>query len=181
MAGTNDSIIDKACKDYKKAIFNEVEKRCKSFCDDLCLRAIEFRKSAPGKHDFTGNLLTSIVVCLYRNGRPVYACYAGDSLSYPIQVKMTAPKKYHFKVDYEGAESHYTPSVKTDEGWGPDDAVKFFQSYRPEGKNLFDIVVAYPVEYASWVEKQRSTTGILQTYAYAERVGTTFLGLPRAA
>ena len=47
--------------------------------------------------------------------------------------------------------------------------------------DLFDIVVAYPVEYASWVEKQRSTTGILQTYAYAERVGTTFLGLPRAA
>ena len=47
------------------------------------------------------------------------------------------------------------------------------------GKNLFDIVVAYPVEYGNWVEMKRGTTGILRTYAHAEKVGVTYLKLEK--
>ena len=64
-------------------------------------------------------------------------------------------------------------------GWGEDDARNFFQSYVPQGKNLFDIVVAYPVEYGKWVEAKRASTGILQAYSHAEAVSVTYLKLIR--
>lgn len=175
MSGISPQQAAKVVAAYKVAVMDEIEKRCKSYCDELCRRAIENRQEAPGKHNFTGNLITSIVTCVYREHKPVYACYAGDSLPTPIQVKMTAPRRYHFDYDYQGDSSNYKATVKTNEGWGQDDAVEFFQSYRPDGKHIFDIVVAYPVEYAQFIEDERHTTGILQTYADAKRLGVTYL------
>ena len=180
MSATNQQIVRKGVDAYKKQIFDEVEKRCRKFCDALCQEAIVSRLTNERAHNFTGNLLNSIVVCLYRDKKPVYACYAADKVIKAIQVKMTSPKHYHFKKDYDGAESNYSPTIETNEGWGEEDARAFFQSYRPSGNNLFDIVVAYPTEYAEWVEIRRATTGILGTYAYAERMGVTWLKLPQS-
>ena len=162
-------------KAYKEVVMLEIEKRCRAYCNELCLKAIEARQAAPGKHNFTGNLLNSIVTCVYREQKPVYACYAGDSLPEPIQVKMTYPKNYYFRSDYEGAETHFKPDVKTNEGWGQDDAVRFFHEYKVKGNAIFTIVVAYPVEYADFVEKLRHTTGILATYAEAQKIARTYL------
>lgn len=152
---------------------DEIENRCKSYCDELCLKAIEARNVRG--HNFTGNLITSIVACVYREKKPVYACYAGDSLPEPIQVKMTYPKNYFFKEDYDGATSSYMPNVKTNEGWGQDDAVHFFRTYKVKGDAIFTIVIAYPVEYAPFVEEARHTTGILATYAEAQTISRTYL------
>jgi len=179
MSATNANIVRNAIAKYRIMIFDEVEIRCRKFCAELCQSAITYRKSNPRAHNFTGNLLNSIVVCLYRLGSPIYACYAADRTTKAIQVKMTHPKSYFFKGDYDGKSSRYHPTVVTDEGWGEDDARQFFQSYRPEGKNLFDIVVAYPTEYGEWVEMKRSSTGIMQTYAHAEQVGVSYLKLVR--
>ena len=172
MSGISPREAAKLVGAYKTVLMDEIERRCRSYCDQLCLRAIENRQSALGKHNFTGNLITSIMSCVYRERQPVYACYAGDSLPTPIQVKMTAPRHYHFEMDYEGGPSNYTARIKTNEGWGHDDAVNFFQSYRPRGKNLFDIIVAYPVEYAEFVT---ATTGILQTWSDAQQIAMTYL------
>jgi hypothetical protein len=181
MPGTNATIIHNAIANYKQAIFDEVEKRCRKFCTDLCQEAIRDRQSAPGAHNFTGNLINSIVVCLYREKEPINAYYAAQYVPKAIQVKMRQRKRkrYRFNPDYDGEKSSYLPEVQTNGGWGEDDARNFFQSYVPQGKNLFDIVVAYPVEYGKWVEMKRSTTGIMQAYGHAEAVGVQYLKLVR--
>lgn len=181
MSGTNAQIVREAIADYRNKIFDEVETRCRKFCSNLCQEAIKARKSAPGAHNFTGNLINSIVVCLYRNREPIDAYYAAQYVPKAIQVKMRFRKRksYRFNPDYDGEKSHYLPTVQTNGGWGVDDARHFFQEYTPKGKNLFDIVVVYPVEYASWIEMKRGTTGIMQAYAHAGSVGTNFLMLQR--
>ena len=188
MSGTNAEIIRNGIAKYRTAIFDEVELRLRKFCSQLCQEAINARKNAEGAHNFTGNLINSIVVCLYKNREPIDAYYAAQRVPKAIQVKMRyrKRKRYRFKVDYDGpAEdgrkyNYYLPTVQTNGGWGVDDARHFFQEYVPKGKNLFDIVVAYPVEYGEWVESHRATTGILWTYDYANRVGVQWLKLPRA-
>lgn len=181
MSATNASIIRKAFAGYRNEIFDEVESRCRKFCTDLCQEAIRARQEADGAHNFTGNLISSIVVCLYKNREPINAYYAAQYVPKAIQVKMRQRKRrsYRFNPDYDGEKSHYLPTVQTNGGWGEDDARDFFQQYSPSGKNLFDIVVAYPVEYGKWVETKRGTTGIMRTYEHAGRVGITYLKLVR--
>lgn len=186
MSGTNSQIIRAAIAEYKTKIYEEVGNRCRKFCMDLCQEAIKDRRNTPGAHDFTGNLITSIVVCMYKDGVAQDAWYASMYLQKAIRIKMRqrpVRKRYYFKQDYSGeAKTTYTPSEdspKVSGRFGVDDAKEFFRSYRPPGKHLYDIVVAYPVEYAEWVEMHRSTTGILQTYAHAEQVGVQFLKLIR--
>lgn len=180
MSATNASIIDRAIKDYTKKMYDEVEKRCDVYCRRLLICAIDARLNAPRSHNFTGNLITSIVVCLYREKKPLLAYFASDQLDGAIAVKMSAPNYYWWKTDWDGAESAYKPEIETDMGFGETDARRFFQQYRPMGNNLFDIVVAYPVEYAEYIEQIRQTTGIIRAYDDAERFGVEFLGLPRS-
>ena len=168
-------MVHSAISDFKKEIEDTVERNCKTFCRHLLQESIRGRESAPNKHDFTGNFLNSIVVCLYKKGVPVVAYYASNEVKSATIMKMTFPKKYSFKKDYEGVESHYAPKVKTDEGFGVDDAKMFFASYKPDGNNMFDVLVTYPVEYAAFIELKRGTSGFMQTLHYADRVGITFL------
>lgn len=182
MAGTNARMAHNAIAKWKKQIEDEIEKRCKTYCKALCVSAIMSRKRGAG-HDFTGNFINSIIVCLYKNRQPIIAYYAADMVAKAIQVKMTYRpepyESYFFKRDYSGESGTiYTPKVGTHYGWGEDDARNFFQSYTPSGNNLFDAVVAYPVEYAKFIEE---TTGIIQTYAYAESTGVRWLQLPQIA
>jgi hypothetical protein len=181
MSGTNAEIVRNGIARYRAAIFDEVEQRCRKFCSQLCQEAINARNSAEGAHNFTGNLLNSIVVCLYRERESIDAYYAAQHVPKAIQVKMRVRKRksYRFNPDYDGEKSHYLPEVQTNGGWGVDDARRFFQEYTPKGKNLFDIVVAYPVEYANWIETKRGTSGILQAYAKAGQVGISYLKLVR--
>lgn len=175
--------IHKAIQRWKtEAIEPELEKRCRRFCSELCLKAIEARRNANGAHDYTGNLLNSIVTCLYKNKQPIIAYYAAQYTYEAIDVKMSGTQsrggRYHFDPDYSGRKSNYVPLVETDRGWGVDDARDFFQSYRPSGNDLFNIVVAYPVEYANWVEMHRQTTGFVATLDYAEKNGIALLSIP---
>lgn len=181
MSATNKTVIHKAFADYRKQILDEVEIRCRKFCTDLCQEAINARQNTEGAHNFTGNLLNSIVVCLYREREPINAYYAAQYVPKAIQVKMRERKRksYRFNPDYDGDKSHYLPTVQTNGGWGEDDARNFFQNYTPKGKNLFDIVIAYPVEYANWIEIKRGTTGIMRAYSWSEQVSVQYLKLVR--
>lgn len=181
MSATNKAVIHKAFADYRKQILDEVEIRCRKFCTDLCQEAINARQNTEGAHNFTGNLLNSIVVCLYREREPINAYYAAQYVPKAIQVKMRERKRksYRFNPDYDGDKSHYLPTVQTNGGWGEDDARNFFQNYTPKGKNLFDIVIAYPVEYANWIEIKRGTTGIMRAYSWSDQVSVQYLKLVR--
>lgn len=176
------AFVNKAFEEYRKQMWDEVEKRCRSFCAELCKAAVKFRKEGPG-HNYTGNLMNSIVVVLYRSGKPIHASYANDIMPNAIQFKMTAShKKYVFRRDYDGTEhTIYLPELETNEFLGLDDAMYVAQNYKPAGHNMFDILVAYSTEYAQFIESQRQSTGIIKTYAHAESVGIEFLGLPKAS
>ena len=179
MAGTNKDILDQAFKDYELYICDKTEDTLREWCDDLLYNAVKWRVKNPEAHNFTGNLLNSIVVGLYRERACVYACYAAGQVPKAIRPKMTARRyAYHFRWDYDKAQNtRYKAEVQTDRGWGEEDAEKFVMSYKPDGHNLFDIVVAYTVEYADWVNMQRGTTGIMQTWQQAKISGMTFMQL----
>lgn len=178
----NDATIDKAFSKFEKTIRDTVRSRLTDWCKELVATAVRMRLGDPAAHNFTGNLLNSIVVCLYEDRRPVEAFYASDegNVKSAIMGKMTARKRpYSFSKngDYEGRPSYYTATIPTDKGLGINDAKEFFQTFRPEGRNMFDIVVSYPVEYADWVQTQRNTTGFLETLAYAKKTAVTFMKL----
>ena len=181
---SNTSVIDTAFKKFEKQIEDMTEQELQKYCWSILQAAIKARESNPNAHDFTGNLLNSIVVCLYRRRKPVIAYFSSSLVGEAIRPKMrvltTKEKRYGFNPDYSGKHSVYKPTVNTNGGWGRDDAEEFFETYVPKGNNMFDIVVAYTVEYANWVEIQRQTTGILQTQKFAERTGMTFMYLKAA-
>lgn len=173
--------LDSTFKNFEKQIRDVGRKRIQRWCLDLVRQAVTMRLGDPKAHNFTGNLLNSIVVCLYEDRNPVMAYYAADDgrVKSAIMPKMTARSRpYSFsKGDYEGRPSHYTATVSTDGGWGIDDAKEFFASFKPEGRNMFDVIVAYPVEYADWVQAQRNTTGYLETIGYGRKSAVTFMQL----
>lgn len=146
----------------RKQIEISVEEKCVELTERLCLLGLAYRESNRHAHNFTGNLINSIVAALYRDGVLVSAEYASHTVGKSaITVKMTAPKTYHFKRDWEGKKSEYDAEVPTDKGWGASDAERFVKEYRPKGKGWV-ITLAYPVEYAAFVENERSSTGIAQ-------------------
>lgn len=176
----NADIIKEGFKNYRKYILDATERELKKYCWGLLNSAITSRERNDRAYNYTGNLLNSIVVCLYRKGQPVIAYFSSSLVPEAIYPKMSGPRKrsYVFRPDYEGVyDSKYRPTVPTNKGWGKDDAERFFEEYTPRGRNMFDIVVAYTVEYAEWVEVQRQTTGIIDTYDDAKRVGLTFMQL----
>lgn len=172
--------LDKTFKNFEKQIMDVGRDRLKLWCKDLVKAAVKMRLEDPKAHNFTGNLLNSIVVCLYENGKPLEAFYAAEDgrVKSAIMPKMTArerPYSFFNSGDYEGSRSVYKAEISTDGGWGVDDAKEFFLSFKPEGRNSFDVVVAYPIEYGNWVQMQRNTTGFLETIAYAEKTAIKFL------
>lgn len=170
------TIVQPAISDFKKEIEDKVEQNCKVYCKYILDAAITWRLHTEGAHNFTGNLINSIVVCLYKKNEPLVAYYSHSKVKRSIFHKMTQRKQvYDFYKDWDGVESMFDADEKTDEGYGENDAKKFFQQYRPNSNSLFDIVVAYPVEYADFVENKRQTTGYLMTKNVAENVGLTFL------
>ena len=180
MAGINDAVLNRAFKEYEKYIIDCTRNELSKWCLALVKAAVERRLGDYNAHNFTGNLLNSIVVCLYENGKPQHAWYSSETggVRGPIMGKMSPQRRkaYYFGGgDYDGSRSYFKPVVNTDGGYGADDARKFFEGYKPDGNNLFDIVVAYTVEYADFVQQQRNTTGILETHGYARHTGMTFM------
>lgn len=178
MAGTNRQTIRNAFKDFTQQVINTTRMELNKWCWEILEAAVQAREKDPNAHDFTGNLLNSIVVCLYEDGRPYAPYFASDIGVIPAKTrKMSFPKRYHFNSDYSGESRNYVPEVKTNEGWGRSDAERFFATYRCDVRNHFNIVVAYTTEYADWVEMQRGTTGILNTQKYALRTGMRLMQL----
>lgn len=181
---SNSDTIEKAFEDFEKEIRNETRRALNEWCWTIIETAVMAREKNPNAHDFTGNLLNSIVVCLYENGNPYAPYYASDvpGVTPAIRRKMKKRlrRRVFFNPDYEGVNSAYLPTVDTNGGWGREDAEAFFSMFKPAGKNMFDVVVAYTVEYADWVDMQRKTTGFLETRKFVERTGITFMQLKAA-
>lgn len=149
--------------------YDEIEQKLRSMCRHFIEKAVAFRLSNPNAHNFTGNLLNSIVAGIWRNGK--YLGAYTPNVKTELYGKMTAPGSYYFTVDYEGVASRYKPAVMTDRGYGDYDAREFIMNYQPDPKALFEIVIAYTVEYASFVEMQNHTVGFLELEQYVKTYG----------
>lgn len=180
--------IQKAMREFHTEILQSVEQKVRSYASSLRDMAVIGREEAIGKHNFTGNLLNSIVVCVYKDGNPDVAYFASGIVKGAIQAKMTKSHgPYGFKVDYEGGPSLYRiegefavpPEVETNHGYGAKDAQDFFAEYRPSRGEKYTIVLAYTAEYASFVESARHTTGFLEAYTWADKTAFWSLGLER--
>lgn len=158
-------------------MIRDIELKVQSYAYTLLVEAMVDRQTAPGKHNFTGNLLNSIVVAVYKNGKPDTAYFASNHVKGAIHAKMTSPNHYHFEVDYDGAESDYDPEVETDKGYGAKDAKDFFEEYKPQNPGNYTIVLAYPTEYASYVEAERHTTGFARMYEFIQKTAKGYIGL----
>jgi hypothetical protein len=171
--GKNRNAIAKSFYGFRSQVSSEVRKHLYVLCDNILAKAFSARESAPGSHDFTGNLVNSIVVVLYDDGEIAHVLRMGEEgmVRHPISRKMSARKKpYFFSQDWSGAQSRYTADVKTNRGFASDDIEHFLFTHRPAYTDGYCVTVAYTVEYADWVESQRRTTGFLESRAYAGKL-----------
>lgn len=167
-----------ALERYKQTEMHEIVKNeLDIFCARMLLDAvIRNREGNPKAHQYTGNLINSIVVILFDKLDGVQTNYfASDRLQAPIRKEMTAKtyrgtqrqRRIHFRPDWQGRpESSYLPTVVTDESLGPNDARAFAAAWTPTTKKDFEICVAYTSEYASWVEDHRKSIGYVNSIQY---------------
>lgn len=153
----------------KEKYYDTLESKLDRLCRDLIDKAVDFRLTDPEAHDFTGNLINSIVCALYRKGQLIRTYHPYDIMP-PIQNKMTSPKHYYFTRDWRGDESYYEPEIKTDTGNGRRDAERFVSTYISMKGAEFEVLVAYTTEYAAWVEMERVTTGYMYLFQYVNAI-----------
>lgn len=192
MADNNATIIKKAFNGYAQHIDKIVYDKLDKWCREILRSAIQFRIREPEGHNFTGNLINSICVLLYRRSTGTKASYfAFDSLKLPIRKELSGitargkqrKNRIWFRPDWSGGQSVLKGSglIGTDESWGQNDAVQFADYWIPSEKNCdFVICVAYTSEYASFVEHERNTTGILQTESWVAHTAIEWVGLKAA-
>lgn len=165
--------IQKAFDDFRKNEVNlEMSKQLSVCCQNILVKAIQYRLNLSHTlgHDYTGNLINSIVVILYDDGEisSVYAAGREGQIRKPICRKMSARKKaYYYNNDWSGSKSSYRAEIPTNRGVADEDIAAFINSNTPAVSKGFCITVAYTVEYASWVELERGTTGYLNTESFA--------------
>lgn len=165
--------IQKAFESFQKNEMNlSISKQLQLCCQNILVKAIKYRLELSHSvgHDYTGNLINSIVVVLYDDGEisNVFAAGKDGQIKRPICRKMTNRKKpYYYNNDYSGSKSTYRAEIPTNRGVADEDIADFLNSNTPSVKKGFCITVGYTVEYASWVEQERGTTGYLNTRNFA--------------
>lgn len=174
--------IKKAFAEFEKEISSSALMWVCEYARSIVYKAIEYRLSDNAAHNFTGNLLNSIVAAVYYDKEFKDAFFSGETgIRQPRYYEMTASHNgnghYHFKIDYSGKESNYTADIETLRRKGIDDAYEFVSTYQPN-INGYLVVVAYTTEYASFVEMVRHTTGYMRTFEYAKKLGMNYFQLP---
>lgn len=201
MAGRNQKVIDKAFNGYAQHIDKVTYNALDKWCVEILRKAVYERLNPQGGHNFTGNLINSIVVILYRKSnatKTTYYAYDKAGVRLPIRRELSGltsrgsrrknriffrPGSKFGSEDWSGQWSSLKGEnlIGTDESWGQNDAMKFAAGWTPSNpSNAFTICVAYTSEYASFVEHERGTTGILQTEIFVQDTAIEWVGLKAA-
>ena len=194
MSGVNTQIVRKAFDGYAKHIDKIVYSKLDKWCVEILRKAVFERLNPVDGHNFTGNLINSICVVLYRKStgtKTTYFAYDKAGLKLPIRREISGlnarkrqrKNRIWFRPDWSGETSALRGSglIPTDQSWGQNDAAKFAMNWLPRnGECDFVICVAYTAEYASFVEHERNTTGILQTELFVEKTAIEWVGLKAA-
>ena len=198
MAGTNSQIVEKAFRGYSEHIDKVIYDRLDKWCEEILRKAIFDRLMPEGSegHNFTGNLINSICVVLYRKSKSQKTTYFADrtGLKPAIRRELSAlnsrgrKRSYRLRFapgsklgdrDWSGRMSFLKPEnlIPTDESYGIQDAHQFASLWYPTMSSDFVICVAYTSEYANFVEQQRHTTGFLETMDFVDRTAIEWVGL----
>lgn len=194
MAGINTKVINKAFNGYAQHIDKIVYSRLDKWCVEILRSAVLDRLHPLGGHNFTGNLINSICVLLYRKStgtKTSYFAFDRAGIKPPIRRELSGITARHrhrknrvwLRPDWVGETSALKGSelIGTDGSWGQNDAQNFARWWIPRNPdNDFVICVAYTSEYASFVEHERGTTGILNTEAFVAHTAIEFVGLKAA-
>lgn len=192
----NKQVINNFFKNFGKQIVEEsgktvdetIESTLVEWCYQIRDLAVRFRETTQKGHNFTGNLINSIVVILYIKGKGKMSFYGSDATKKPISNEMSATtvrgtqrkKMYAFHPDWSQRDSTYMPKIPTDRSRGDEDARIFSETYQPTLKTKYTIVVAYTSEYAEWVEEQNKTTGYLYMLKSTGKAAVDYIGLKKA-
>lgn len=191
----------------QKQIEGIVRSKCRTLTLRICKRALEYREKLTQSgigHNYTGNLINSIVCALYTDGKLDYTVYGSKLVGRPpIMAKMTNKKDgggrtYYYGArfqehlakqrgkgrtnayvsghegpDWDDGSSSYFATIRTDTTKTPEAEVQHFvDSYKPAITKGYVIVLAYPVEYADYIENLRSSTGLaLVEDEYRSKIG----------
>lgn len=196
----NKEVVDKAFADYARHIDLIVYNQLDKWCSEIIRKAVFERLNPIGGHNFTGNLINSIVVLLYRKSNSTVSTYFASQtgLKPAIRRELSAitykgrrrRQKIHFRPgsrfgdrDWSGQWSTLRPEnlIPTDESYGSTDAMRFANRWKPKVDADFVVCVAYTSEYATFVEQQRQTTGILETEEFVARTAVEWVGLQKAS
>jgi hypothetical protein len=194
MAGANTQIINKAFKGFVQHIDKVTYNALDKWCVEILRKAVFERLHPMGGHNFTGNLINSICVLLYRKSTgtvTTYFAFDKAGLKLPIRRELSGlnarrrqrKNRISFHPDWSGEDSRLRGSelIPTDQSWGQQDAVQFSKTWIPYNADSdFVICVAYTAEYASFVEHERNTTGILQTEQFVGQTAIEWVGLKAA-
>lgn len=198
MSETNLSIVKKAFKGYEehidKVVYNALDKWCVQILRDAIRN--RYQPTEDRGHNFTGNLINSIVVILYRRSNGKKTTYYADSTGLKPAIRreisgLNYRRRYrrydiYFRRGSRWGERDWTGRmsklradglVATDESYGINDAHQFANIWYPTTNDDFVICVAYTSEYAYFVEQQRQTTGFLETMAYVGTTAIEYVGL----
>ena len=78
----------------REEIMKKIEVNVYQLGYDLLRRAISFRVNHPDARNITGNLLNSIVVCIYRDNQPRIAYFTEDfNIKKAVMKKMSERKR----------------------------------------------------------------------------------------
>lgn len=166
--------VDRLLDEMSRVIQGAVAKRLDHIAEMVLKRAVEYRlklTQAELAFNATGNLINSIFVGVYYGltWQENHSYYATDLLSGgPTDRKMSAkskgkPQIYTFNPfeSWDGKGGKVKATVVTDKKIVTKEVIRqFARTYKPKVPNGYTIVLAYPVEYSRWVEKERESTGM---------------------
>lgn len=185
-------VVKRAARAFEAEMDKEIYSSLFKWCEQILSLAIEFRERDRKAHNFTGNLLNSIVVILYTDTKTIRNTadffFAAEEVRPAIAPKMssktsrggTRKNYYHFRPDYDQRDSRFKPTIPTSGKWGQEDATRFASNYKPSKKMPFTIVLAYTVEYAEFIEQQRHTAGYIEMLKSTKKAAIEFVGLQAA-
>lgn len=175
---------------WKKQLDAEMKEKCSTLALQILRRALYYRERLVANdigHNYTGNLVNSIVCGVWEDGAFQTAYFGSKFVGRePIMQKMTNRKNgeartyiytkaladslkkknkdayyVHEGPDFSDAFSKYYAEVRTNPSIkGEANALEFIRSFHPRVRNGYVIALGYPVEYAEFVEKLRASTGL---------------------
>ncbi len=121
-------------------------------------------------HNMTGNTVNAYVVAVYVRGILCHIETSAGGIKRPLRKKLRAGEKYYAgKPRWDGDEQGRTfvAPVDTSGEAEADASIAFIESFKPDSKDGFTLVVCNGVEYAEYQEALCNIDTLTKNFNYA--------------